>query len=625
MFDLVHQNKRVVQVILALIILPFAFWGIESYRSTASESLATVNGDNISQNEFDNAMRQQQERMREMMGDNYNAALFDQPDIKKTVLENLINQTLLIQQARAAGLVVNDAQLAQVIAGIDNFKRDGQFDKGLYESVLRSQGLSPPEFEQRIRDELGMRQLTDSYVNNGYASNAALDNLVRLTTQQRIISTSMINPGQFLGQVQVDDAAIQDYYDKHGTEFHLPERARVEYVAFSADSLMPGIEVSEADIKSYYESHQTEFGSPEQRHAAHILISTQPGGQDKQAARVKAEQLLQQLKQSPESFADLAKEHSQDPGSAANGGDLGTFGRGMMVKPFEDTAYELKVGEMSELVESDFGFHIIKLIDIVPSSVQPLAAVSHTIANKLKEQKAADQFAELAEQFSDIVFTQSDSLKPAAELVNGTIQQSEWINKGQPAAAPFSDKVLQAVFSEEVAVQKRNSAALEVGTNSLLAVRVTDYQPASARPLEEVSGAIKQKLQHQQAVSLAVEHGKSLLAQLQGGESPKIDWQQGQQVNYVQVTQGGNNLGRQIFRADVNKLPAYLGDENAQNGYLIVRVDAVKDVPMDESRRGAYAQELRELTGEELMQAFLNDARKRADIKLRDASTESKN
>jgi peptidyl-prolyl cis-trans isomerase D len=628
MFDFVHENKKWVQIVLAVIILPFALWGVSSYRqSGGGEALATVNGEKIYPQEFDNALRQQQGRMREMMGDKFDPAMFDKPEVKHSILENLVGQRLLTLQARAAGLTVSDEQLAQVIAGIEGFQKDGKFDKQRYESVLRSQNMSPLVFESRVQQELDMRQLTDGYANNGYASNSVADNLIRLNEQQRVISTSQIAADSFLKQITVDDAAVKNYYDKNATEFQTPEQARVEYVILSAEALLPQVAVDDAEIKKYYDEHQPEFGTQEQRQAAHILITVtaQAPDAEKQAAKAKAEQVLQQVKQSPGKFAALAKQYSQDPGSAANGGDLGMFGRGMMVKPFEDAVFQLKPGEISGLVQSDFGFHIIKLLAIKPAKVQALNEVKGIIAEKLKMQKAGDKFAELAEKFSNVVYEQSDTLKPAAELVKAPLQQSAWLNKTQAGTLPWTDKALQAVFSKEVLKDKRNSTAVEIAPNTLLAVRLLEYKPASTRPLAEVSDAIRQKLQHQQALEMAFKQGKSTLEQLKRGEKPNLVWTNGQAMTRAQLSAQGNDLMRQVFQANPAKLPAYVGAETPKGGYLLVRVDSVKDIAsVDENRRARYVHEIRKLTGDELLQAYMADARKHADISIKAFATDEK-
>lgn len=621
MFDFVHENKKWVQIVLALIILPFAFWGVDSYRKEGGgEPVAKVNGEKISPQEFDNALRQQQERMRESMGDKFDQAILDKPEFKYSTLENLVSQRLLMLQAHSAGLTVSEEQLAQVIAGIEAFQKDGKFDKKTYAEALSRQNMAPLTFEARIRREFGMRQLIDAYTRNGYASNLIVDKLIRLNEQQRVISAAQIMIDPFLKQVTVDEPAIKNYYEKNTGEFQAPEQARVEYVTFSAESLQSQVEVDEAEIRKYYEEHQPEFGTQEQRQAAHILISVpeKAPDADKQAAKAKAEQILQQAKQSPAKFAELAKQHSQDPGSAANGGDLGMFGRGMMVKSFDDAVFQLKPGEISGLVQSEFGFHIIRLTAVESAKIRPLDEVKSSIAQKMKLQKASDKFAELAEKFNNTVYEQSDTLKPAAELVKMQVQKSAWLNNGKPEAPLWTDKALQAVFSKEVVKDKRNSAAIEVAPNTLLAVRMLEYKPASTRSLDEVGEAIRQKLLRQQAQELVLKQGKAVLAQLQGGEKPGMEWKPAQTITRTQRAGLDNELTRRVFQVDAAKLPAYVGSENAQGGYTLVRLDEVKEIAaIDDDKRNGYMQQLRQLTGEELFRAYLADARKHADVSMK--------
>ena len=621
LFDFVHENKKMVQIVLAVIILPFAFWGIDSYRrSGGGEPLATVNGEKISQQEFDNALRQQQERMRESLGGKFDQAMLDQPEVKNSILENLVSQRLLMSQARAAGLTVSDEQLAQVITGIESFQKEGKFDKERFATALSRQNMSPLTFEARVRQELGLRQLIDAYTQNGYASNAITDSLIRLNEQQRVISTAEIALDPFLKQAAVDEAAVKNYYEKNQKEFQSPEQARVEYVTFSADALQSQMAVNDAEIKKYYDEHQPEFGTQEQRQAAHILISAtaQASEADKQAAKAKAEQILQQVKKSPAKFAELAKQYSQDPGSAADGGDLGLFARGMMVKPFDDAVFQLKPGEISDLVQSEFGFHIIKLLAVQPAKILSLDEAKGDLTQKLKQQKANDKFAELAEKFSNTVYEQSDTLKPAAELVKMPVQQSGWLSKGHAETPPWTDKALQAVFAKEVINDKRNSAAVEVAPNTLLAARLLEYKPASIRPLAEVSDAIRQSLLRQQAHELVLKQAKDMLAQLQHGENLKLEWKPAQTITRAQHTGLSSELVRQVFQADAAKLPAYAGAENAQGGYTLVRLDAVKEITaIDDTKRVGYMQQLRQLTGDELSRAYLADARKNAKISMK--------
>ena len=547
MFDFVHENKKLVQIVLALIILPFALWGVSSYEKSGNSAdvVATVNGAKITQQELENALRQQQDRMRQQLGANFDPAMFDNPEMKRAVLDNLVTQRLLVERAKAARLVVPDEQVAQVIAGIDAFQDGGKFDKKRYEAVLANQNMSPLMFEARLRDELLGQQMQDAYAQNGFAANRVADNVIHLNEQQRMVSVSPLSFQTFMTQAKVDDAALKKYYEQNPKEFQVQEQAKVEYVKFSADDLLAKVEVNKDDVRKYYDEHQNDFGTPEERRAAHILITVNAAASqaEQDAAKAKAEQLLQQARQNPAKFAELAKKNSQDPGSAANGGDLGFFGRGMMVKPFEDATFALKVGEISGLVKSDFGYHIIKLIAVKPSRVLPFDEAREGIVNKLRQQKAAEMFADMAERFSNTVYEQSDTLKPAAELAGGKIEKSGWLIKGMASGEPWTAKMLQAIFNDEVVKNKRNTAAIEVATNTLVAARILEYKPASVRAFSEVQEMIRQKLLQQQALELAVKQGKTMLEQLQGGSKAALSWGDAQSVTREKHGSLGRGLG----------------------------------------------------------------------------------
>jgi peptidyl-prolyl cis-trans isomerase D len=621
MFDFVHENKKVVQIVLALIILPFALWGVSSYEKSGNgaEVAATVNGSKITQQELENSLRQQQDRMRQQLGTNFDAAMFDNPEMKRAVLDNLVSQRLLVERAKAAGLTVPDDRVAQLIAGIEAFQDGGKFDKKHYEAVLANQNMSPLTFEARVRDELLGQQIQEAYAQNGFAATSVADNVIRLNEQQRIVSVSTLSLQSFLSQAKVDDAALKKYYEQNPKEFQVQEQAKVEYVKFSVDDLLAKAEVSKEDVRKYYDEHLNDFGTPEERHAAHILITVNAAAPqaEQDAAKAKAEQLLQQAKKNPAGFDELARKNSQDPGSAANGGDLGFFGRGMMVKPFDDAAFALKAGEISGLVKSDFGYHIIKLIAVKPSRAMPFDEARAGIVTKLRQQKASDMFAEMAEKFSNAVYEQSDTLKPAADLVGATIERSGWLSKGTAAGEPWTAKMLQAIFNDEVVKNKRNTAAIEVAANTLVAARILEYKPASVRALSEVQEVIRQKLLRLQALELVAKQGKSMLAQLQGGSKPTLNWAAPQIVTRAQHGTLDIELTRQIFQANAAKLPQFVGAEDAQSGYMLVRIDAVKEsAAIDDVKRARYAQQLRKLTGEEMFHAYLADARRQATIKV---------
>ncbi|HZW86969.1 MAG TPA: SurA N-terminal domain-containing protein [Gallionella sp.] len=619
MFDFVHENKKLVQIVLLLIVLSFAFWGVNSYRQSGNvEALATVNGTKISSQEFDKAMRRQQGQLRQALGENFDAKMFETPEARLAILDNLINQRLLVEQATAFRLIVTDEQVAGVISSIGAFQDAGKFDKKLYESVLARQNLLPVQFEAQVRDELAAQQLRDSYTQNGFAPNSTTQRLIRINQQQRQVRAAKILFQPYMAQAKVDVAGLKNYYESNQKEFQVPDQVRVEYVTLSVNNLLPKAIVSDEDARKYYDEHRNDFGITEQRHAAHILISLpkEAPQAEQDAAKHKAEQVLKLVKQDPAKFAQLAKQYSQDTGSAANGGDLGFFDRGAMTKSFDEAVFSLKQGEISEVVRSDFGYHIIKLIAIKPGHVSEFNEKKNEIVGKLRLQKAMDMYAELAEQFSSAVYEQSDTLKPAAQLANGSVEQSGWLSKGDADHGLWTVKMLQAIFTDEAIKNKRNTAAIEVAPNTLLAARVVEYKSASVRPLSEVQDAILQKLSRQQATKLAIAQGKTVLEQLQKGDKPGLQWGAVQTISLAQHADMDKAMVRQIFRSNVAKLPLFIGTETA-DGYTLVSVDAVNEVgSIDDAKLVRYAQELRQLTGEELFQSYLNDARRQANIKI---------
>lgn len=604
MFAFVHENKRLVQIILLLIILPFALWGISSYREAGGGSeVATVDGEKITRQELDNAVRQAE------------PAVTD----RRVVLDRLINQKLLELGARSAGLGLGDEQVAQVVRAYREFQKNGKFDRQQYEDVLRRQGMSPAIFEARVKQDLAVRMLAETYLGNGYASSTAADSLIRLEEQQRVVSVAQIPADGFLRQAKVEDADIKSYYDANAQEFRTLEQARVEYIVFSAKSLLSQVTVDEKEIKDYYDSHQAEFIQPEQRHVAHILIAVPAQATDaaKQAARAKAEQLLELVRKQPAKFSQLAKERSDDTGSAAEGGDLGFIGRGTMPQAFEEAAFGLKSGETSGVVQTPSGFHIIRVLGVKPKVTLSLAQVKDSIGQKLKEQKAADKFAELADKFNNAVYEQSDSLKPAAELVKAPVQQSGWLNNGQPGALPWTDKAMQAVFSDDVLKKKRNSPAVEIAPDTLLAVHLLEYKPAATRPIADVRAAIREKLLLQRASDLAVKEGEATLARLQHGEKAAVKWGAADTVTRMQPPRIDPRLANLVLRADVAKLPVFVGSETAQGGYAIARIDSVKETgPIDDTKRAGILAQLRQMTGQELLRDYLADARKEAKVSI---------
>ena len=614
--------KFVVILLVSLLILSFAVTGIYSWFSDTSRAdfVVSVNGEKISQQEFGQALKDQLAKIRSKLGNSVDPAMLENPEVKLSILQNLISQRLLVQQANHIGAVLPDATLASVIAQIPAFQVDGKFSKETYETLLRSQNMTPAVFESRVRQDLLTQQVLGGVTDSALVPHAVVDTVIKLSEQQREVSSIVFAPEKFMAQVKLDPAVVKGYYEKHRSDFMVPEQARVEYLVLSAESLMPQIQVSDADVSKYYAEHAAQYQLPEERQAAHILISLASGASaaEKAAASEKANQVLKEAKQNPAGFAELAKKYSQDTGSAAQGGDLGMFERGAMVKPFEDAVFQMKVGEIKGPVQSDFGFHIIKVLAIKPAKTRSLDEVKAEIMAELKKQGAIKKFAEIADTFSNTVYEQGDSLKPAAEALKLPVQSSSWMSrKGGDVAILNNEKLLQAIFSEEVLKNKRNTEAVEVAPSTLVAARLAEYKPSSTKPFEEVSALIASRLQREQAVLLANKEGQALLAQLKQGKAVNVAWEAPQSITRQRAQGIAESAVEQAFKADAHKLPAYVGVENQQGGFQLLKISKITDIgTIDEAKRKSYTQALSELLSSEYTAAYLASLKRQADIKI---------
>ena len=419
--------------------------------------------------------------------------------------------------------------------------------------------------------------------------------------------------------MKIEPDAVQKYYESRQDEFRIPEQVRVVYVTLTLDALLPDLQVEQAEVRKYYDEHQRDFGMPETRQASHILIAADKsvGADARQKARAQAEQIAAELKQNPNNFAELAKKHSQDPGSAAKGGDLGTFNRGAMVKAFDAAVFNMKPGEISAPVETEYGYHIIRVTGITPGQIKSFEQVRPEIENELKKQRAGRRFAELAEQFNNTVFEQSDSLKPAAELIKQTPQASGWITRtGTQEARLNNPKLLQAIFSEDVLVNKRNTEAIEISPGTIVAARVIEHQSARVKPFEDVKDIVRSKLIQSRASQLAAQHGRELLDQLRQGKGVQPGWSSPQLVSRGDPKGLPEPAVRQVFKADAATLPVY-DSAAAPDGYMLLRVSRiVEPQKIDTAQQKQLAESLAQIVGEEQFLVYLSSLKSKAKVSL---------
>lgn len=609
-----------------LAVLPFLFFGLESYRRDSGEgTVAVVDGDEIQRREFEQALRDQQERMRGMLGENFDSAILDTPEVRFSVLERLIQQRLLRKEALNIGMTVLDSQLVRAIGDIPEFQQDGQFSNQRYEDLLRAQGISPLNFESRMKEELMLQQLLDAYSENGFVSNTVAKKIMYLSEVQREINLFQIEPEQFVSQVDPDEAAIESYYDTHQNEFLLPERARVEYLVLSLDEVAAQQDVTDDEIAQYFDEHQNEFGQPEERQASHILfaVSASATDEEKETIRSNANDVLDQLRQDPERFAELAEQHSDDPGSASQGGDLGFFGRGVMVKEFEDEIFQMEPEEIRGLVETDFGFHIIRLSVIKDAEAADFSEVKEQIAQNLRMQKAETVFGDIAEDFSNIIYEQSDTLQIAAQQFGLSIQQSDWIDRQSKEPDILAhDRLLEEIFSDDAIVDKHNTPAIEVMPDTLVSARVLEHRSASMQSLTIVRDEIVALLKTQMAAEMALEEGEEKLAQLQEGAEIEITWGEPKQVSYIDSQGVDSSVMQAIFKKELTEIPAFTGIENPQGGYTLIRINHVIEPDMaalieDESKYRSFSKQLQQMLTQEETASYLTGLRQRYDVSIR--------
>ncbi|MDP1658004.1 MAG: SurA N-terminal domain-containing protein [Methylotenera sp.] len=606
------------KVLLALIAIPFALFGIDSYLSDAGNNVtvAKVAGNNITMQEYDYALKNMRTRLQSE--GKFDQAQLDSPEVKSIVLNQLINKQLLSDEINRAKYAISDEQLATYVTGMPEFQKDGKFSQELYDQTLAQNQLTPTRFEAGMRADLLAQQAQDGFAKLGFISNARADDTFTLTNQKRVVTVAEIKTKDFMSQVSIDATQVKAYYDKHKDKLIEPEKVKVEFVTLAPVDFMRSIQIDDAEVKKFYDENAAKFQGNEQRRASHILIgfgvSATP--EQKQQAKQKAETVLAEIKKNPNSFEALAIKESQDPGSAVKGGDLGSFARGAMVKPFEDAAFSMKVNEVSNLVESEFGYHIIKVTEVTGQN-SDFNSLKPQIKGDLMFQKAQEEFAKQAETFSNLVYEQSGSLQPAAKAFGGEVQKSDWLNR-ETGTKFFknNEKIMNLIFSSEVLKDRRNTEAVEVSPNKLISARVVEYKPAAPKNFDEVKAGIEALLKLEAASKLALDKGEAALKTLrEGKEAAGIEW-----IPEVTVdrrnAQGLTDIAMsQVFKTNPAKLPAYSGLADNKQGFLLVKVIKVETASSadDEAKKVAKIA-LNAALASEYLAAYKQSLREKAKV-----------
>jgi peptidyl-prolyl cis-trans isomerase D len=574
MFDSIRKHQRWLQFVLLILILPaFVFFGISGYEGmlSADRGIAKVGAVEISQAEFDAAQRQQLEQMRQMLGDTVDAKVFDTPEVRARILDNLIAQKTIATRAEESLVIVTDRRVQQTLLGIEALKGpDGGFDRARYEQLVLSRGQTTAGFEAMVRADLRLQTLPDAVQASAFFPKTVRDRLIALQEQTHEIRERRFPAADFAAKVQPTDEQLTAYYDANGARFETPETAKVDYVLLSRDAFAAQIVIPPEDLKRHYEQNKTRFGSAEERRASHILIKASPD------APAKADKLLAAVKADPSKFESIAKASSDDPGSAAQGGDLGFFERGMMVKPFADAAFAMKEGEIRGPVESEFGLHLIRLVAIKPATIKPFEAVRDEIERELRGLQAGAKYAEAAQKFTDLVYEQSESLGPVAEMWKLEVRSGDLVGRGpaadMPKDSPLANaRLVSALFTDDVLRGKRNTEAIEIAPGRIAAARIVEYKAPQRLALAEVRDEVRKRVIAEAAAGLAKAAGEAMLAQLKAGEGETAGFSSAKTVSRASPAGLAPQALDAVLRLPAGAEPAYAGVDLGAEGYTIVQ------------------------------------------------------
>lgn len=613
-----YAQTKAAKIILALILVPFALFGIDSYLNQAGNnlSIAKVNGYKIALPEYNRAIENVRNRIMSE-GKKVDPAMFDSFEFKESVIDGLITKQLLNNDIKKSRFRITDQQLSQYIIGMPEFQKDGKFSQEIYDKVLQNNQLTPKKFEESIRNDLLIQQVRDGLQKLTFIPPNNLAETLKATSQQREISVAEFKTKEYMTKANIAEKDMQAFYDQNKSKFLAPEQVKAEFVVFSLANILPTINVTEDEIKSFFKANADKYQNQQQREASHILIAASKNAPpaEKAKAKAKAEDILNQIRKNPKQFEELAKKYSQDPESAKKGGDLGSFGRGMMVKPFDDAVFSMKVNEISNIVESDFGYHIIKLTKIIGEG-GGFDAMRPQIKAELIYQKGQEKFAALAEEFSNKVYEQSSSLDAVSKRFNLPIQKTDWISRKDSDKFFKNEALMSALYSKESIKDHRNTEAIEVTPNNLISARVVDYKAQSTKPFADVRKNIEDYLKFESAKKMVASEGEAALKSLTDA-SRKIDWQPATLVDRKNTKGLSDAVVNHAYKMPTDKLPSYSGFMDGNNGYVIVKVNKVSfPNESNEENKQAFASDYSEALSAEYLSAYLKGLKAKASVSV---------
>lgn len=585
MFDFVRKHTRIMQLMLFILIFPaFALVGIDGYSRFNEQgvTVATVDGQKITQPQWDEAHKSEVERLRQSRPD-LDPKLLDSPEARYATLERLVRERVMAAASIKLNLTTSDQRLARDLQENPSIaalrKPDGTLDVDRYKQLVGAQGLSPEGFEARVRDDLSMRQVLAGVNATGLNSSAIIDQSLGTYFERREVQIQRFGTAEFAARITPSDDQLEQFYKNNPQLFQAPESANIEFLLLDLEAAVKGVTLKPEDVKTYYEQNSARLSGQEERRASHILLNALKSAPaaERSAAKAKADALLVEVRKSPDSFAEVAKKNSQDPGSAMNGGDLDFFNREAMVKPFSDAAFAMKKGDISEVVESDFGYHIIRLTDIKAPKQKTFDEMKAEIEQTLIKQQAQKKFAELAEGFTNAVYEQAESLKPAADRLGLQVKTVNNLSRTPSAGAAGAwnnPRFLSAIFSADSIEKKRNTEAIETGTNQLISGRIVQHTPARTQAFADVKDRVRERVVAQMGAEAAKKEGLAKLASYRSnpasaalGENIALSREQSQRIP--------SQLIEAALRVEPAKLPAVVGVDLGTQGYAVVRINKV--------------------------------------------------
>lgn len=606
MLQAFRTHKRWMMFIAMIFIIPsFVVTGIYSYNrmSDSENDLATVGDTSITMMDFDNAKRQYLDNFRRQMGQSFKPNMLDTAEARASILAALISDRAISLEIASEYMNVGEADAINLVKQAPAFQRDGKFSTEAYQQFLNSMGKSDEQFVLELRRDLTRQMLLSAVSQTTQASNTVAQRIHDLLTEERTIRTFEIKPTAFLKSVSVTDAEAQSYYDQNKSLFAVPESVDIEYVVLSPESYK-NIKASEDDIKTFYEQNLQRFSTPEERRASHILIAVNNEKTDADAKK-EADEIYKQLQADPSKFAQLAKSKSADPGSARQGGDLGFFQKGMMVPEFDNAVFSGKKGDLVAPVKTQFGYHIIKIVDVKPAQAKPLKEVRAEIEALYQQQAAIRAFAEDAENFSNMVYEQSESLQPVAERFGLKIQTLKNVTRD------FEDQlinpnVIEALYGFDVLEDKRNSNAIEVASNTLLSARVTAHHKQTVKTFDEVKGDIVATLKNQKATEAARAQGSADIVKLLDKKSASAKFGDKTVISRERPGAYAYEVVTAALRPDANKLPTYTGVQTQDGSCFVIEVQSSKKIEASPEQLAMRKAELAQLYSNPEQAAFIS-------------------